>query len=80
MTQERVSKQTGTQKQEDAPEVQEAKDVRNEELAEKTDDVLDSIEDVLDKQDDLDLLSDIDDLLEENAEEFVAAYVQQGGE
>lgn len=27
-----------------------------------------------------DLLADIDDVLEENAEEFVKAYIQKGGE
>lgn len=27
-----------------------------------------------------DVLDDIDDILEENAEQFVAAYIQQGGE
>lgn len=27
-----------------------------------------------------DLLADIDDVLEENAEDFVAAYVQKGGQ
>lgn len=27
-----------------------------------------------------DVLDDIDDILEENAEQFVASYVQQGGE
>lgn len=42
----------------------EAKDVQNEELSDETDD----------------LLADIDDVLEENAQEFVKGYVQQGGE
>ena len=55
-------------------------DATNVELAEKTDAVLDSIDDLLADQDDLDLLDDIDDLLEENAAEFVAAFVQLGGE
>ena len=43
---------------------QEAKDLRNEELAADVDDLLD----------------EIDAILEENAEEFVKAYIQKGGE
>lgn len=42
----------------------EAKDLSNEKLDEEVDDIL----------------SDIDDILEQNAEEFVAAYVQKGGQ
>lgn len=42
----------------------EAKDLTNEELSEETDD----------------LLAEIDDVLEENAEEFVQGYKQMGGE
>lgn len=42
----------------------EAKDLSNEELDADVDDIL----------------GDIDDVLEENAEQFVAAYVQKGGE
>lgn len=42
----------------------EAKDMSNEELSAEVDD----------------LLADIDDVLEENAEEFIASYVQKGGE
>ncbi len=41
-----------------------ATDVKNEELAESTDDLLD----------------EIDNVLEENAEQFVADYIQKGGE
>jgi prokaryotic ubiquitin-like protein Pup len=41
-----------------------AKDLTNEELNADVDDIL----------------GDIDDILEENAEEFVASYVQKGGQ
>jgi ubiquitin-like protein Pup len=58
----------------------EAKDVRNEELASQTDATVADIDDVLEDQLDAELLADIDDVLEENAEEFVASYIQQGGE
>lgn len=51
-------------------------DVTNAELSEQTDEVLGSIDDVLDDQ----LLADIDDVLEQDAEQFVAGYVQAGGE
>lgn len=78
MTQERKQKQTTT-KDQTTEEVQ-AQDVTNAELAESTEATLDNIDDVLDDQDDADLLAEIDGVLEENAEEFVAAYVQAGGE
>lgn len=42
----------------------EAKDLSNEELSDAVDDIL----------------ADIDDVLEENAEEFVASFIQKGGE
>jgi len=42
----------------------EAKDLSNEELEEST----------------MDILDEIDDVLEENAQEFVAGFVQRGGE
>lgn len=55
-------------KQESAPEEQEevveAKDLTNAELSQDVDDILD----------------EIDDVLEENAQEFVDAFVQKGGE
>lgn len=53
-----------------------ATDARNAELAESTDDVLDAIETALDE----DLLADIDDVLEDNAQEFVDGFLQEGGE
>lgn len=55
-------------------------DATNAELAKKTQDTLDSIEDALDAQLDEELLADMDDVLEENAEEFVINYVQAGGQ
>lgn len=81
MSQERVQKsRSGRGQTEQADSEQAPADVTNEELAESTDAVLDSIDDVLADQDDEDLLADIDDVLEENAEQFVNNYVQQGGE
>jgi ubiquitin-like protein Pup len=63
-----MSKQEQVEKQSSKPqeEVEEvqAKDLSNEELGEEVDD----------------LLADIDDVLESNAEEFVSQYVQKGGE
>jgi ubiquitin-like protein Pup len=75
-----VQKEKAAQKRpqeaQDAPQ----KDVRNQELAESVDDSLAAIEEVLEDQTDDELLAELDDVLEENAEEFVASYVQQGGE
>lgn len=63
-----MSEQLKKEKQESAPQEEveevEAKDLSNEEL----------------DQDVEDMLSDIDDILESNAEEFVSQYVQKGGE
>ena len=56
--------QKQTQKTEEAPEETEVKDLSNVALDEDVDD----------------LLADIDDVLEENAEEFVRQYIQKGGE
>lgn len=77
--QEQKAKQTGRRDQEAQAEVDSA-DVSNQELAEKTDQVVADIDDVLADQEDDELLADIDDVLEQNAEEFVNNYVQQGGE
>lgn len=55
-------------------------DVTNEELRQAVDDTLEKIDDVLEDQLDEELLADIDDILEENAEEFVNAFVQAGGQ
>lgn len=77
--QEQVSKQKGSRPADSDVEVSNS-DVTNAELAESTEEVLDSIDDILEEQLDDALLADIDDALEENAEEFVAGFVQQGGE
>lgn len=49
---------------EEQEEVVEAKDLTNEELSQNVEDILD----------------DIDDILEENAQEFVDQFIQKGGE
>ena len=76
MAQEQVQKQKAQSRTEEThPDVSNT-DVTNAELAESTDAVLDSIDDVLDDQH----LADLDDILEADAEEFVASYIQAGGE
>jgi ubiquitin-like protein Pup len=75
MAQEHKEKQTSKQTEE-VEEVQ-AKDVKNEELDASVEDTLAKIDEELNMDD---ILDDIDDVLEENAEEFVASYVQKGGE
>jgi ubiquitin-like protein Pup len=57
------TKEKQTPKQEESTST-EAKDIKDEELAASTDELIDAI----------------DEVLEENAEEFVKAYVQRGGE
>ena len=79
MAQERVQKQKNTRPEEVEAD-QAPQDATNAELAEKTDETLANIDDVLEDQADDELLADIDDVLEENAEEFVASFVQQGGQ
>ncbi len=54
----------GNNEDEPTPDVDAAGQERREKLAEETDDLLD----------------EIDDVLEENAEDFVRAYVQKGGQ
>lgn len=78
MKQERVQKQKSQVKGGDTEETN--VDVTNQELAEATDATLENIDDVLDAQLDEELLADMDDILEENAEEFVAGFVQDGGQ
>ncbi len=57
--------QTSAQKRKaEEPESQEAKDLRNKTLSDDVDEMLD----------------EIDGVLEDNAEEFVQAYVQKGGQ
>lgn len=53
-----------TRTSEEEPVEQEAKDLRDQTLADDVDDILD----------------EIDSVLEENAEEFVKSYVQKGGQ
>ena len=67
MSQKQVEK-TG-QEQEKPAEVAEPKDLRNEELAKKTDDVLDELDQILE-----DTLKDTDALT------WVSGYIQRGGE
>ncbi len=74
---------TGTKSTNAPPEKkQEAKDLKNEELDQSTEEVKDAIDELIeDKTDDMgDLVDLIDEVLEENAEEFVKNYVQRGGE
>lgn len=79
MAQERLQKRKSTEPEQDEVQVS-SPDTSGSELAEKTDAVLESIEDVLEDQADEELLADIDDILEENAQQFVDAFVQQGGQ
>lgn len=60
--------------------VEETEAVTGSAVAEAAGDTVDKIDEVLEDQLDEELLADIDDVLERNAEEFVSQYVQQGGE
>jgi len=64
MAQEQTKRTGGGDEDDDAVGVDAAGQERREKLAEDTDDLLD----------------EIDDVLEENAEDFVRAYVQKGGQ
>ncbi|MBF6331374.1 MULTISPECIES: ubiquitin-like protein Pup [Nocardia] len=64
MAQEQTKRAGGGDEDDDAVGVDAAGQERREKLAEETDDLLD----------------EIDDVLEENAEDFVRAYVQKGGQ
>lgn len=64
MAQEQTSKQGGGGDGDDTAEVGAAGQERREKLAAETDDILD----------------EIDDVLESNAEDFVRSYVQKGGQ
>jgi ubiquitin-like protein Pup len=77
MTQERVQKQK-SRRPEEAEETHAG--VSNTEVSDSAADTLDSIDEVLEDQVDEELLAELDDVLEENAEQFVDNYVQQGGE
>lgn len=81
MSQERIQKQSKTSVEEVQPEETSAAAV-NEGLAESTEATLDNIDDALGDFADEDLLADLDDVLgtEEEAEQMIAGYIQQGGE
>jgi hypothetical protein len=82
MAQEQVQKQKAKTRAEDTHTDESNVDVTNAELAESTEETLDSIEEVLADQDDMDLLADLDEVLgtEEEAQAMVEGFVQQGGE
>ena len=64
MAQEQVQRHGGGDSEDEAQAAAPAGQERREKLTEETDDLLD----------------EIDDVLEENAEDFVRAYVQKGGQ
>ena len=66
---QRIQENKPADKQEEAVETPAPKDLRNEELAEKTEDVLDKIDEIME-----------DVLGEQEASQFVANYIQRGGE
>lgn len=80
MTQEQVQRQKSKVRTEETHIEETNSDVSNQELAESTEGVLGSIDEVLEGQLDEELLADIDDVLEENAQAFVEGFVQMGGE
>lgn len=79
-----MSEQTTKNKQgsSSAPPVKktEPKDLKNEELAASTEEVKDKIDALIEDKGMDDLLDEIDNVLEENCEEFVKNYVQRGGQ
>jgi len=79
VAQEQVQRQKSTTRTEES-QPEQAPAAANTELAAKTDQVVADIDDVLEEQLDTELLDAIDDVLEENAEQFIAEYVQQGGQ
>lgn len=76
MVQEQKSKAAGRREEH----VEETEAVTGSAVADAAGETVDKIDEVLEDQLDEELLADIDDVLESNAEEFVAGYVQQGGE
>lgn len=58
----------------------EAKDLKNEELDQSTEEVTEAIDKAIADKDMDALIEEIDGVLEQNAEEFVKNYVQRGGE
>lgn len=79
MAQERVQKQKQSTRQETHTEESNPGVTKNE-VSEAAGEKVAEIDELLDEQTDDELLADLDDILEENAEEFVNNYVQQGGE
>ncbi len=58
-----------------------AKDLKNEELEKSTEEVMDTIDEIIeDKTEEIDIVDEIDKILEEDCQSFVANYVQRGGE
>lgn len=80
MAQERVQKQKAKTRTEESIATDTNSNATNPGLADKTDEVVASIDDVLEDQVDEELLSFMDDVLHEDAEQFVADYVQEGGQ
>lgn len=78
--QEQVQKQKGQTRTEEAQSEEAPVDATNAELTQSTDETLANIDEALEGQAEDELLADIDDILEENAQEFVASYVQAGGQ
>lgn len=76
MVQEQKSKAAG-RREEHAGETEA---VTGSAVADAAGETVDKIDEVLEDQLDEELLADIDDVLERDAEKFVAQYVQQGGE
>lgn len=77
---EQIQRQKSRSKQDDSQVDETPQGVTEEELTEAAEAALDKIDDILGDQDDLDLLAEMDDVLEVDAEQFVREYVQQGGE
>lgn len=79
MAQERIQKQKTNREQEGNTEETNT-GVTTNEVSEKAGQTVADIDEVLDAQLDEEILAELDDILEENAAEFVMGYVQQGGE
>ncbi|KKM64695.1 hypothetical protein LCGC14_1498790 [marine sediment metagenome] len=79
MTQTTKNKQA-TKTDQSSKKVQ-AKDLKNEELEKSTEEVTDAIDALIeDKTEEIDIVDEIDKILEEDCQSFVANYVQRGGE
>ncbi len=78
MVQERKTKTTARTEQEHAEETHAGGG--STEVSDSAGATVAAIDEVLEDQLDEELLADIDDVLETNAQEFVENYIQQGGE